>query len=56
MGFFDRLLGKKDPLNYDDKIKEEIGEDNYRLYMELKKIREISNTVQARMPFEFFIR
>jgi protease-4 len=56
MGFFDRLLGKKDPLNYDDKIKEGIGEDNYRLYMELKKIKEISNTVQARMPFEFFIR
>jgi protease-4 len=56
MNIFDRLLGKKDPLNYQDKIKEEMGEENYKLYMELKKVKEITNTIQARLPFEFFIR
>jgi len=53
---FDRLFGKKDPMNYTDKIKEEMGEENYKLYREIKKIKEISNTAQARLPFQFFIR
>ena len=52
----DRILGKNDPLNYKDKIKEEMGEENYKIYMELKNVKEISNTVQARLPFQFFIR
>jgi protease-4 len=53
---FDQLFGKKDPMNYTDKIKEEIGEENYELYKEIKKVKEISNTAQARLPFQFFIR
>jgi protease-4 len=52
----DRILGKTNPLSFDNKLKAEMGEENYRLYIELKKIKEISNTVQARLPFEFFIR
>ena len=56
MNIFDRLLGKSDPLNYSDKVKGEIGEENYKIYLELKKLKEISNTVQARLPFQFFIR
>jgi hypothetical protein len=50
------LFGKKDPMNYANKIKEEMGEENYKIYMEIKKVKEISNTVQARLPFQFFIR
>ena len=53
---FEQLFGKKDPMNYTDKIKEEMGEENYKLYEEIKKIKEISNTAQARLPFQFFIR
>jgi len=52
----DRILGKKDPLNYSDKIKEELGEENYKIFMELKRVKEMSNTIQARLPFQFFIR
>ena len=51
----DRILGKSNPLSYDNKIKAEMGEENYQLYLELKKIKEMSNTVQARLPFDFFI-
>lgn len=56
MTFIDKLLGKRDPFNFDDKMKEELGADNYRLYSELKKIRELSGSVQARLPFEIDIR
>ena len=51
----DRILGKTNPLNTDNKLKDEMGEENYKLYIELKKIKEISNTVQARLPFDFII-
>jgi protease-4 len=51
----DRILSKSNPLSYDNKIKAEMGEENYQLYQELKKIKEMSNTVQARLPFDFFI-
>ncbi len=53
---FDQLFGKSDPLNYTEKIKQEMGEDNYKIYLELKRVKELSNTVQARLPFQFFIK
>lgn len=56
MTLFERILGKKDPLNYSDKIKAELGERNYALYTELKQVKEMCGTAQARLPFRFFIR
>ena len=56
MTLLDRIFGKKDPLNYRDKIKEEMGEQNYMLYTELKQVKEMCGTVQARLPFQFFVR
>jgi protease-4 len=53
---FERFFGKKDPMNYSDKLKEEIGDDNYKVYLEIKRVREMSNSIQARLPFQFFIR
>jgi protease-4 len=55
-GILDKLFGKKDPLSYLDKMKEELGEENYKIYMELKRVKEMTNTAQARLPFQFFIR
>ncbi|MBL7741377.1 MAG: signal peptide peptidase SppA [Chitinophagaceae bacterium] len=52
---FQKLFGKKEPISYTDKIKEEMGEENYQLYLELKRIKEMTGSVQARMPFQFFI-
>jgi protease-4 len=51
----DQLFGKSDPLNYADKMKTELGEENYKIYLEMKQVRQMSNTVQARLPFQFFI-
>jgi protease-4 len=56
LNIFDQLLGKKDPMNYTKKLKEEMGEENYKIYLEVKRVQEISNTAQARLPFQFFIR
>lgn len=53
---FEQLFGKKEPMSYSRKLKNEIGEDNYKLYLELKRIKEMTNSMQARMPFQFFIR
>jgi protease-4 len=51
----DRILGKTNPLSFDNKMKAEMGEENYQLYLELKKIKEMSNKVQAKLPFDFII-
>ena len=53
--FLDQLLGRKEPMNYASKIREEMGEENYKLYLELKRIKEMTGSVQARLPFQFFI-
>ena len=52
---FDQLFGKADPMNYADKMKSELGEENYKIYQEMKRVKEMNNTVQARLPFQFFI-
>ncbi len=52
---FEQIFGKSDPLNYSEKMKEELGAKNYTIYLEMKWVKEMSNTVQARLPFQFFI-
>jgi protease-4 len=52
---FDKVFGKSNPLSYDNKMKEEMGEENYKIYLELKKVKEMSNSIQARLPFDFII-
>ncbi len=54
--FLDELFGKASPMNRNQYLKQEMGEENYKIYEELKRVQQMSNTVQARLPFEFFIR
>jgi len=42
-------------MNYNDKMKAELGEVNFKLYSEMKKVREMTNVPQTRLPFTFFI-
>jgi protease-4 len=53
---FEQLFGKSDPLNYLGKMKQELGEENFKIYLEMKRVKDMTNTVQARLPFQFFIR
>ena len=36
-------------------IRSELGEENFRIYKQLQKIRELTGSVQARLPFEYII-
>ena len=53
---FEQLFGKSDPMSYAGHMKQEMGEDNYRIYQDIKHLRETTNQVQAKLPFTFFIR
>lgn len=37
-------------------IRAEIGEENYKIYQQMKKIKAMTGTAQARLPFEIIIR
>ena len=37
-------------------LKQHLGEDNYRIYQEVMDVKRLSEGVQARIPFQFFIR
>ncbi len=54
INIFDKLFNKSNPL-LQQHLKKEMGEENYQLYLELKQIKEMTNKVQARLPFRFFI-
>ena len=36
-------------------MKAELGEDHFRIYQELLRIKRMTNTAQARLPFEILI-
>jgi protease IV len=52
--FLDQLLGKA-PVNYNNKLKEELGEENFRIFSEMRKVQQISGKAQAKLPFNFSI-
>lgn len=51
----EQLFGAAEPMSYSKKMKQELGAENYKIYLEMKRVKEMSNTVQTRLPFEFFI-
>jgi protease-4 len=54
--WLDRLLNKSSSTNdAETKIKEQVGEENFKVYKELIRVKQICGSVQARLPFEFFI-
>jgi protease IV len=36
-------------------IREQLGEEQYKIYAEMLRIKEMTNSTQARLPFQFFI-
>ncbi|MGN6401074.1 MAG: signal peptide peptidase SppA [Flavisolibacter sp.] len=37
-------------------IRQQVGEQNYRVYQQLLKVKEMTESLQARMPFEIIVR
>ncbi len=52
---FDRLFGSGDNTMKTQTLKSELGEDNFKIYKELIRIKKMTNSIQTRLPFEFFI-
>ena len=53
---FDRLFGRSDNSLKSDAVRKELGEENFKVFNELIRIKQMTNTAQARLPFEFFIQ
>jgi len=52
---FDRLFGRSTDTAKDKMLKEELGEDQYKIYKEMLRVKEMTNSAQTRIPFEFFV-
>lgn len=52
---FDRLFGKTDNTLRSKAIKNELGEEQYKIYNELRRVKQMTNSAQTRLPFEFTI-
>lgn len=53
---FEQIFGKTTPVSYTALLKKEMGEENYKVFEQIKKVKEMTNRIQARMPFEILIR
>ena len=53
---FDRLFGTSDNTLRNNSLRNELGEENYKVYKELIRVRQMTNSVQARLPFDFFVQ
>jgi protease-4 len=54
--WLERLLNKSTSTNdAETKIKEQVGEENFRVFKELVRIKQICGSAQARLPFQFFV-
>lgn len=52
---FDIIFGNYKKIEKVKALKEELGTEVYNIYTAVKRVKEITGTVQARMPFEFTI-
>jgi protease-4 len=37
-------------------IREQLGEENYKIFLQVKKIKAMTGTVQARLPFDIIFK
>lgn len=53
---FERILGinKTDAISF--QLKEKMGSDYYQIYKQLVELKEITNSTQARLPFDFVLK
>ena len=54
-GILERILGSSSTPDYSSKIKQQIGEQNFKIYEELIKVQQMTGNIQARLPFTFII-
>jgi protease IV len=53
---FDRLFGaSRDKTLRTEAMRKELGEDQFKIYQQMLRVKQMINTPQARLPFEFFV-
>lgn len=52
--WLDNFLGRK-KVEPEAMIREQLGEEQFRIFQELVRIKQMTGSVQARMPFQFFV-
>lgn len=53
---FDRLFGSGSGPLKTQTLRNDLGEENFKIYQEMMRIKQMTNSAQARLPFEFFIQ
>jgi protease IV len=54
--WLERLLNPAKTTDQSIAIKKQVGEENFKIYEQLVKIKQICGSAQTRMPFEYFLR
>lgn len=52
----ERILGLGKNSSAETMVKQELGPEYAKVYQQLKSVKQMTNSVQARLPFEFFIQ
>ena len=52
----DRIFKSTSSQDFFSNIKTQMGEEDYKIVEQMRRIRHMTNSTQARLPFEFFIR
>ena len=53
---FDRLFGKSDNSLQTQTLRNELGDEQYKIYKEMMRVKQMTNSVQTRLPFEFIVQ
>jgi protease IV len=54
-GLFDRLFGDYSQVQENKAMKEQLGEDGVRIYSNIRRVKMMMGSTQARLPFDFSI-
>ena len=53
---FDKLFGTTSDNTFKNEVmRKELGEDQFKIYQEMLRVKQMTNTPQTRLPFEFFV-
>ncbi|MCU7552449.1 signal peptide peptidase SppA [Chitinophagaceae bacterium LB-8] len=53
--WLERILNPSKSSDEANFIKQQVGEENFKVYQQLLRIRQLCGTAQARIPFEFYL-
>ncbi|GAB3019264.1 signal peptide peptidase SppA [Niabella terrae] len=54
--WFKQLFGLSAPSGVSSRMKEELGEEYYKVFVQLRKVKSMCQVPQTRLPFDFVIR